>query len=213
MYGRRSAVEVLRSVGWGDWEDIKSLGPEGGGGPGRRSCAARASGVDRAARGGSCRVSAAVVHTMTTGVSGHRRRSTVSVSLPVASSDPVAQLDLIVETLHHVNRALPRTVLGREELLAVGGLLIQLNGALLTFADVLSASVHQHDRTRRRWTDADSTPVPRLPVATDLLRGCRDGFLAAYTSARAFHADLRQCPRTRAHRGNGGVSSESQSRS
>ncbi len=133
---------------------------------------------------------------MTTGVTGDRRRAAVSVSSPVISSDPVEQLDLIVETVHHVNRALPRTVLGREELLAVGGLLIQLNGALLTFADSLSAPVHHHDRRRLRRTDADGTPVQRLPVATGLLRDCREGFLAAYTSARTFHADLRRCPRT-----------------
>lgn len=133
---------------------------------------------------------------MTTGISGHRRRAAVSVSSPFNSSDPVEQLALIVETVHHVNRVLPRAVLGREELLAVGGLLIQLNGALLTFADLLSVAVHHHDRTRRRRTDAHGTRVQRLPVATGLLGDCRDGFLAAYTSARALHADLRRCSRT-----------------
>ncbi|MGH3753421.1 MAG: hypothetical protein ACRDRP_12120 [Pseudonocardiaceae bacterium] len=146
---------------------------------------------------------------MTTGVSGHRRRSAVSVSMPVASSDPVEQLDRVVETVHHVNRALPRTVLGREELIALGGLLIQISGALLTLTDLLSVPTQHYDRTRPRRAD-DPTPATRLPIATSLLRDCRDGVLATYTSARAFHADLRRYPRTGAHRGNGGAGSESQ---
>jgi hypothetical protein len=133
---------------------------------------------------------------MTTGVAGHRRRAAVSVASPVVSNDLVEQLDLIVETVHHVNLTLPRIVLGWDELLAVGGLLTQINGALLTFTDLLSAPVHHHDRRQLGQTDPDSTPVQRLPVATSLLRDCQDGFLAAYTSARAFHADLRRCPRT-----------------
>ena len=178
-----------------------------------RSFAASASGVDRAARRGRGAFRAAMSaagRVMTTGVSGHRRRTAVSVSLPVTSSDPVEQLDQIVETFHQVNRALPKTVLGREELIAVGGLLIQISGALLTLTDLLSVSTHQHDRARLRRADTDTTPIQRLPVATSLLRDCRDGVLAAYNSARAFHADLRRCSRTRAHRDNGGPSSGSQ---
>ncbi|MGH3885162.1 MAG: hypothetical protein ACRDSZ_01105 [Pseudonocardiaceae bacterium] len=141
---------------------------------------------------------------MTTGASGHRRRSTVSVSLPVVSSDPVAQLDLIVETVHHVNRALSKTVLDREELLAVGGLLIQINGALLTFIGLLSVPTHHYDRTRLRRTNNATTAAQRPPAAASLLQECRDGVFAAYTSARAFHADVRRCSWTGAHRGNGG---------
>lgn len=129
---------------------------------------------------------------MTTGVSGHRRRSAVSVSLPVASSDPVEQLDRVVETVHHVNRALPRTVVGREELIALGGLLIQVSAALLTLTDLLSVPTQHYDRTRPRRTDTDTTPATRLPAATSLLRDCRNGVLATYTSAREFHAALRR---------------------
>ncbi len=142
------------------------------------------------------------VRVMTAGGSGHRRRAAVSVSLPIASGDPVEQLDRVVETVHHINRALPKTVLGREELLALGGMLIQISGALLTLTDLLSVPAHHYDRTRLRRADANSTPVQRLPAATSLLRDCRDGFLAAYTSARGFHADLRRCPQIGARRGN-----------
>jgi len=144
---------------------------------------------------------------MTTGISSRRRRAAVSVSLPVASSDPVEQLDQIIETFHHVNRALPRTVLGREELIALGGLLIQVSGAMLTLTDLLSVPAHHCDRTQLR-AGSNATPATRLPVATGLLRDCRDGVLAAYNSARAFHADLRRRPRTGARRGTGGASGE-----
>jgi hypothetical protein len=146
---------------------------------------------------------------MTTGISSRRRRAAVSVSLPVVNSDPVEQLDQIVETFHHVNRALPRTVVGREELIALGGLLIQVSGALLTLTDLLSVPAQHCDRTQLRRADIGTTPATRLPAATGLLRGCRDGVLAAYTSARAFHADLRRRPRTGARRGTGETSSES----
>jgi len=114
----------------------------------------------------------------------------------------VEQLDRVLETFHHVNRALPKTVLGREELIALGGLLTQISAALLTLTDLLGAPAHHYDRTRLLRADTDATPAERLPAATSLLRDCRDGFLTAYTSARAFHADLRRCLRTGAHRGN-----------
>ncbi len=127
----------------------------------------------------------------------------MSRSLSVTSSDPVEQLDRALETVHRVNRALPNTVLSREELIALGGLLTQISGALLTLSDLLSAPAHHYDRTRLSRADTPATPAEPLPMATSLLRDCRDGFLAAYTSARAFHADLRRCPRARAHRGNG----------
>lgn len=56
------------------------------------------------------------------------------MSRPVqqTGSDSVDQLDRIVEVLHQVNRTLPKTVLGREELRALGGLLTQINSVLLT---------------------------------------------------------------------------------
>ncbi len=145
----------------------------------------------------------AAVHVMTTGISSHRRRTAVSMSLPVTSSDPVDQLDRVVETFHQVNRVLPKAVLGREELIALGGLLTQINSALLTLTDLLSAPTHHYDRARLLRADTDTTSAQRPPAATSLLRDCRDGYLAAYTSARAFHADLRRCPRTGSHRGNG----------
>lgn len=144
-------------------------------------------------------VMSAAIQIMTTGVSGHRRRTAVSVSLPSASSEgwSVEQLDRVIETFHGVNRALPKTVLSREELIALGGLLTQISGALLTLTDLLSAPAHHYDRTRLLRVDGQIAPADRLPDATSLLRDCREGFLAAYTSARAFHADLRRCPRTR----------------
>ena len=48
---------------------------------------------------------------MINGISGRRRRTAVSMSLQLASSDSVDQLDRIVEILHQVNRTLPKTVL------------------------------------------------------------------------------------------------------
>jgi hypothetical protein len=185
------------------------LGSKGGAVRVGRSRATSAPGIGRTIRGGVFYTTftfpaavVAAIHVMTTGITGHRRRSAVSMSSTVTSSDPVEQLDRVVETFHHVNRTLPKTVLGREELIALGGLLTQISGALLTLTDLLGAPAHHYDRTRMLRAGADS-PAKRLPAATSLLRDCRDGFLAAYTSARAFHADLRRCLRTSAHRGNG----------
>jgi len=127
---------------------------------------------------------------MTTKVSRHRRRS--AVSLPVASSEPVEQLDCAVDALHRANRALPKTALGREELIALGGLLTQISGALLTLTDLLDVPGHHDDRTRPLRADTDTPAGERLPPAGSLLQDCRDSFLAASTSARAFHAELRR---------------------
>ncbi|MGH3777301.1 MAG: hypothetical protein ACRDRR_16495 [Pseudonocardiaceae bacterium] len=145
---------------------------------------------------------------MTAGLSHPRRRTAVSMSLPVASSDPVEQLDHVVDAFHRVNRALPKTALSREELIALAGLLTQISAALLTFTDLLNAPAHHYDRTRLRRVDNDSTPTQRLRGAVSLLRDCRDGFRAAYASARAFHADLRRCPQARVHCAHGRASSE-----
>jgi hypothetical protein len=133
---------------------------------------------------------------MTTGITRQRRRSAVSVSSPITTDDPVDQLDRVVEILHQVNRALPKTVLDREELIALGGLLTQISGALLMFTDLLSAPAHHCNRAQLRRADTEVTPTQQQPAATSLLRDCRDGYLAAYTSARTFHADLRRCPWT-----------------
>jgi hypothetical protein len=132
---------------------------------------------------------------MTTGIARQRRRSAVSVSSPITTNDPVNQLDRVVEILHQVNRALPKTVLDREGLIALGGLLTQISGALLTFTDLLSVPAHHCDRAQLRRADIEVIPTQQ-PAATSLLRDCRDGYLAAYTSARTFHAGLRRCPWT-----------------
>ncbi|MGH8572382.1 MAG: hypothetical protein ACREX8_07390 [Gammaproteobacteria bacterium] len=132
---------------------------------------------------------------MINGISGRRRRTAVSMSLQLTGSDSVDQLDQIVEILHQVNRTLPKTVLDREELIALGGLLTQINSALLTLIDLLGTPTHHYVRTRLPRADTDAISEPRPPSATSLLRDCRDGYLAAYTSARALHADLRRCPR------------------
>ncbi|MGH3838887.1 MAG: hypothetical protein ACRDSF_24810 [Pseudonocardiaceae bacterium] len=132
---------------------------------------------------------------MTSGIAGRRRRTAVSVSLPVTSRDPVEQLDRAVDALYQVNRALPKTALSREELIALGGLLIQISGALLTLTDLLSAPTRPYDHARLRRAATNATPAQRPPSATSLLRDCRDGYLAAHRSARALHTDLRRCPR------------------
>ncbi|MGH3905379.1 MAG: hypothetical protein ACRDTE_14495 [Pseudonocardiaceae bacterium] len=116
-----------------------------------------------------------------------RRRAEVSLSSPDASSEPVEQLDRAVEIIHRVTRALPGRVLSREELIALGGLLTQISGALLTFTDLLIAPVHHYDRTRTVRAETAVTTQ-----ATLLLRECRDSYLAAGTSAREFHADIKR---------------------
>lgn len=125
---------------------------------------------------------------MTYGITGHRRRATLSVSSPVGNNGPIEQLDHVVDILNKVNRALPLTGLGRAELIAIGGLLTQISDALVTVTDVLGAPAQHHDRTR---------------AAARLLQDCRDGYVTAHTSARAFHADLKRGGRTRTDRGNG----------
>src|SRR5919112_2613792 len=113
---------------------------------------------------------------MPAGISRHRRRTAVSVSSPITTNDPVDQLDRSIEILHQVNRALPKTALGREELIALGGLLTQISGALLTITDLLSAPTHYYDRTRLRHADTEAIPARRQPAATSLLRDCRNGY-------------------------------------
>lgn len=62
--------------------------------------------------------------------------------MPSISSDPIIQLTRVIEIFHLVNRVLTTTALGREELIALGGLLSQISGALLTLTDLLSASAN-----------------------------------------------------------------------
>ncbi len=120
-----------------------------------------------------------------------RRRSEVSLSSPEASNEPVEQLDRAVEILHGVSRALPETVLSPEELIALGGLLTQISGALLTLTELLIAPVHHYDRTRVRDENTD-TKTPQTPTATTLLQDCRNSYVDASAAARAFHADIKR---------------------
>ncbi len=192
---RGSGLGISRKVRLGGPID---LGVAGWSGPGWRRCATDTPGVVRTTRGGSPASAAAMCaagHIMTAGITGQRRRTAVSMSVPVTSSDPVEQLDRALEVCHQVNQALPKAVLGREELIAIAGLLTQISAALLTFTDLLSAPTHHYDRTRLRRANTAGTPATRLPAATSLLRDCRDGLLTAYTCARAFHAELKQCVR------------------
>jgi hypothetical protein len=163
MYGGGPMLRVLRSVAACDWEATEL---------GRWEERSRVGGVD--------------IQAVANSVPGH-----TTVSSPVANSDPVEELDRAVDAVHRVNRALPKTVLGREELIAIGGLLTQISCALLTLTDLLGAPAHHCDRTRLLRADTDATPAEGPPAVTSLLQGCRDGYLAAHASARAFHAHLR----------------------
>lgn len=113
----------------------------------------------------------------------------MSLSSPAAGGEPVEQLDRAVELINRVTRALPEAVLDREELIAISGLLTQISGALLTFTERLIAPVHHYDRTR---SVDEKTDAARRSSATPLLRDCRSSYVAATTSARAFHATLKR---------------------
>lgn len=118
-----------------------------------------------------------------------RRRREVSLSSWETSSEPVEQLDRAVELIYRLTRELPGSALTRDELTALAGLLTQLGSALLTLTDLLLAPVQHHDRIR-------SAPGAEDPAggqqAGTLLRECREGYLAAATSAREFHACIRR---------------------
>lgn len=118
----------------------------------------------------------------------HHHRAALSLSQPPSRDEPVEQLDRAIDNLHRVNRALPETVLDREGLIALGGLLTQISGALLTLTELLLPPAHHHDRTRAHGEYTDAT---RRPAAA-LLCDCRSSYLAAHASARAFHADLKR---------------------
>ncbi|MGH3985718.1 MAG: hypothetical protein ACRDTZ_00165 [Pseudonocardiaceae bacterium] len=114
-----------------------------------------------------------------------RRRPTVSVSSPV-TDDPVARLDEVVEACLRVNRVLPGRVLGREELIAVAGLLTQVSAALVRLTDLLGPAVAYQDRVRcLRVAGGD-------PASGPALVDCRDGYVAAWRAARALHAGLKR---------------------
>lgn len=132
---------------------------------------------------------------MTAGISSRRRRSAVSLSMPVTSNDPIGQLDRAVEILHQANRALPGTALGSKELTALGGLLTQISSALLALTDQLSAPAQRYDRAQLHCASVDPGRTPRPLAVAGSLQNCRDGIRATYLAARAFDADLRQCLR------------------
>lgn len=132
---------------------------------------------------------------MTAGISSRRRRAAVSLSMPVTSSDPIGQLDRVVEMLHQANRALSGTALGSKELTALGGLLTQISSALLGLTDQLSAPTQRYDRAQMHGGSIDSGGTVRPPAVANSLQNCREGIRATYLAARAFDADLRQCLR------------------
>lgn len=132
---------------------------------------------------------------MTAGISSRRRRSTVSLSTPVTSSDPIDQLDRVVEILQQANRALPAMALGCKELIALGGLLAQISSALLALTDQLSVPTQRYDRAQLHRASIDSGGAPRPPAVANSLQRCRDRIRATYLAAQAFDADLRQCLR------------------
>lgn len=112
-----------------------------------------------------------------------RRRTKVSVSLQgFIEPDPVSHLDQMLEACHQVNQALPGLVLGREELIALAGLLTQVSGALVRTTELLAMSVQYQDR-RHQGRTMSTTPA---------LQSCRDGYQTAYRSARDLHAGLKR---------------------
>jgi hypothetical protein len=196
-------VEVLRSLA-GVGERAHKSGVGGWSGPGRRQCALGAPGMFRGAGVGRCRAGGAVLvvagQVMTT-VSGRRQRRGVSLSAPGVSGALGEQLSRVSEILDRVNRTLPRrTVTGREELSALGGLLTEISGGLVTLTNLLSASAHHYDRTQVPRAGTDTTASEHRPAPFGLLRDCQDACAAAHAAARAFHAELRHgLPRPTAH--------------
>ena len=112
--------------------------------------------------------------------------------MPAASSDPIDQLDRVVEILHQANRALPSMALGGKELTALGGLLTQISSALLALTDQLSVPAQRYDRAQLHRASIDSGGTPRPPAVASSLQNCRYGIRACYLAARAFDAGLRQ---------------------
>lgn len=125
---------------------------------------------------------------MTNGFSSRRRRAAVSLSMSTTGSDPIGQLDRVVQTFHQVNRTLSTTALSRTELIALCRHLAQISGALLALTDQLSSATQQHDRSALQRTYSGAA----LPVAAgSSLQSCREGIRATYLAARAFYTDLR----------------------
>jgi hypothetical protein len=130
---------------------------------------------------------------MTNGISSRRRRAAVSLSVSVTSGDnPADQLDHVVGVLHQVNRALPKAVLGRNELTVLSGFIIQISSALLALTDLLNVPPHYDECTLLRDRNTDTTAAQPPPAITTSLHHCRDGIRTAHTVARALHTDLRQ---------------------
>jgi hypothetical protein len=128
---------------------------------------------------------------MTDGFSSRRRRSAVSLSISATSSDPITQLEWVVETFHQVNRALSAAALGHAELITLGRLLTQISGALLTLTDQLSVATQHYDRTRLHRAYTGAAGPSRCVTAGNSLQNCRDGIRATYLAAQAFSAHLR----------------------
>jgi hypothetical protein len=128
---------------------------------------------------------------MTDGSSSRRRRTAVSLSVSATSSNPVTQLERVVETFRQVNGALPATVLGRTELIALGQLLAQISGALLALTDQLSAAAQHYDRTQLHRVYSGAAESSRCVTVGNTLQNCRNGIRATYLAAQAFRADLR----------------------
>jgi hypothetical protein len=173
---------------------VQGGGIDGWASTGWRSCAANLRGVVRIALAGlrgAYHFLPAGGRALTSGISSRRRRRVaVSLSAPAPSGDPIDQLDRIVEIFHQVNLALPKSMLGHKELIALGGRLAQISGELLTLIDVLSAPAYYDERTRMGRGDTGVTAVPRSSTVIGSLRECRDGIFAAYTASRAFRAGL-----------------------
>jgi hypothetical protein len=119
-----------------------------------------------------------------------RRRRAVSLSMPVTSNDPIEQLNLVIQTFQGVNQILKATVLGREELIALGGLLTPITHALVTFTDLLDTHADRSSRTHPPRPDSDTTAIP---AASTSLQHYRDGLLAASTAAQTLRAELKRC--------------------
>lgn len=181
-------------------EDHRS-GIDGRSGPGWRRCAIDPPGLARIALVHLRRTGQdpfAVSRAMTNGMSGRRRRTAVSLSMPVRYSAPIDQLNRVIETLHVANRTLMTAVPTCQELIALSGLLVQINGALLTFTDLLNAPADHHNHAHRPCAGTEATAAPRSPAGDRSLQRCRDAILAAHTASEMFHADVRRCPQTTA---------------
>ncbi|MBV9013020.1 MAG: hypothetical protein JO272_13400 [Pseudonocardiales bacterium] len=75
--------------------------------------------------------------------------------------------------------------MGHQELIALGGLLAQISGALLALTDQLSAPTHRYDRIQQRRARTDASGEPEPVAASSTLQNCRDGLRTTYAAALA----------------------------